>query len=82
MKLPWVNLLLLFLLAVQAVSGYFGFTNGRQTSAWILWLHGIVAYALVLLVFPKAVVILDAWDARSAGRGGAWPSWSPWRCWP
>ena len=64
MKVPWVNLLLLLLLLAQTVTGYFGFTNGRESSAWILALHGIIAYALLLLLFFKADVIGDAWRRK------------------
>ena len=73
MKAPWVNFLLLFLLVAQTITGYFGFTNGRESSAWILALHGIIAYGLLLLLFFKADVIRDAWrrkkrwTARRAG---------------
>lgn len=69
MKLPWVNILLLVLLTVQAISGYFGFTNGRETAAWLLALHGIVAYALVLLFFFKATIILDTWRRKKRWTG-------------
>ncbi len=32
MKVPWVNLLLLILLLIQTVTGYFGMTNGRESN--------------------------------------------------
>ncbi|HEY1407317.1 MAG TPA: molybdopterin-dependent oxidoreductase [Promineifilum sp.] len=64
MKLPWVNILLLILLVLQAITGYFGFTEGRERMAWILWLHGIGAYALLVLIWFKLVVILDTWRRR------------------
>ncbi len=73
MKTPWVNLLLFLLLVVQTVTGYFGLTGGRNSGAWVLWLHGVIAYGLVLLLYFKAGVILDAWrrkrkwTARRAG---------------
>ena len=69
MKRPWVNLLLLLLLLIQAVTGYFGFTNGRETAAWVLVLHGIVAYGLVLLLFLKATIIGDAWRRKKRWTG-------------
>jgi len=64
MKNPWVNLLLLLLLIAQAITGYFGFTNGRESAAWLLQLHGIVAYGLVLLFFAKATIVLDVWRRK------------------
>jgi hypothetical protein len=69
MKLPWVNILLLVLLVIQTVTGYLGFTNGREPAAWVLWLHGIVAYALVLLLFFKSAIILDAWRRKKRWTG-------------
>jgi DMSO/TMAO reductase YedYZ molybdopterin-dependent catalytic subunit len=69
MKTPWVNILLLALLVIQATTGYFGFTNGREAAAWLLWLHGIVAYALALLMFLKAGIILDAWRRKKRWTG-------------
>lgn len=64
MKTPWVNLLLLLLLVVQTVTGYFGLTGGRASDAWLLWLHGAVAYGLMLLLYFKSGVIGDAWRRK------------------
>lgn len=64
MRSPWVNIAVLIILLAQLVTGYFGFTNGRQSAAWILWLHGIGAYALLLLFFWKGGVIFDAWRRK------------------
>lgn len=69
MRYPWVNLALLALLLLQAVSGYLGFTSGREPEAWLLWLHGAGAYALVLLTFYKGAVILDAWRRKKTWTG-------------
>lgn len=73
MKFPWANVALLLLLLVQFVSGYFGLVNGRSSRAWILWLHGIGAYALLVLLYWKSHIILDAirrkrvWTRRRIG---------------
>lgn len=64
MKAPWVNFLLLVLLVTQTVTGYLGLVNGRASGAWVLWLHGIVAYTLALALFAKASVIRDAWRRK------------------
>lgn len=61
MKVPWVNILLLILLVIQTITGYLGLVNGRSSAAWLLWLHGIIAYTLTLTLFAKAAVIGDAW---------------------
>ncbi len=60
MKFPWANVLLLVLLVIQAITGYFGMVNGRLSRAWILWAHGIGAYALLVLLYWKGGIILDA----------------------
>lgn len=64
MRYPWVNVALIVLLVIQAVSGYAGFVNGRPAHAWLLWVHGIGAYALVFLMLFKAVIIVDALRRR------------------
>ena len=64
MNFPWVNVLLLVLLVLQTVTGYFGFTNGREPAAWLLVLHGIGAWALVVLFFLKASIIVASWRRR------------------
>lgn len=64
MKAPWVNILLLLLLVTQTVTGYLGLVNGRASSAWLLWVHGIIAYTLALAMFAKASVIRDAWRRK------------------
>lgn len=69
MKVPWVNLLLLILLALQTVTGYWGLVNGRSSAAWTLWLHGIIAYTLVLALFAKSAVIRDAWRRKKRWTG-------------
>lgn len=61
---PWANILVLFLLISLTITGYFGFTNGRFPYRWLLWLHGISAYALLLTLFWKMSVIFDAWRRK------------------
>lgn len=65
MKAPWVNTLLLLILIAQIVSGYFGMVNNRSGHSWVLWLHGIGAYAIVALLYWKATVIFDAVRRKS-----------------
>lgn len=64
MRTPWVNLLLLVLLLGQLVSGYAGLTNGFASRAWFLWVHGIGAYAIILLCVLKAGIIMDSLRRR------------------
>jgi hypothetical protein len=63
-RYPWANVALIILLIIQLVTGYFGFINGREARRWILWLHGIGAYAVVLLLFWKSSIIFDAWRRK------------------
>lgn len=60
MRHPWANLALLGLLLLQTITGYYGMTSGREPEAWLLWLHGIGSYALLILLLFKGVVIWDA----------------------
>jgi len=69
MKWPWVNILLLALLVIQTITGYLCFTNGRERFAWLLIIHGVVAYALVLLLLFKASIIRDAWRRKKRWTG-------------
>jgi hypothetical protein len=59
MHFPWANIILLVLLFIQLITGYFGFTNGRASFSWILWLHGIGAYGLIVLLYWKSSIIFD-----------------------
>jgi hypothetical protein len=60
MKVPWANIILLFILLLQIITGYLGLINNQEQFNWVLWLHGIGAYAIVLLLFWKGTVIMDA----------------------
>ena len=60
MKAPWVNITLLIILIIQTLSGYLGMLNNESRYDWVLWIHGIGAYALVLLLFWKGTIIWDA----------------------
>lgn len=64
MQTPWVNIAYLLLLAMMAVTGYFGFTSNEEPEAWLLWLHGIGAYSLIVLMLFKGGVIFDAWRRK------------------
>ncbi len=64
MRYPWVNVILLVLLSVQLATGYLGFTNGRSSNSWLLWLHGIGAYALIVLLYWKGSIIFDSIDRK------------------
>lgn len=69
MRYPWVNVLLFLLLVIQLVTGYLGLVNGRPPRAWLLWLHGIGAYGLLMLVYWKGSVIWSAWRRKKSWTG-------------
>lgn len=69
---PWVNIALLALILLQAVTGYLGMTSNRPPEAWLLWSHGIGAYSLILLMALKAGIILDAWRRKKRWTGRRW----------
>ena len=60
MRFPWANIALLLLLVFQLITGFIGFTNGEVERRWLLWLHGIGAYAISLLILWKAAVIVNS----------------------
>jgi DMSO/TMAO reductase YedYZ molybdopterin-dependent catalytic subunit len=66
-RFPWANIALLLFLLLQLVTGYLGLVNGEVGRAWLLWLHGMGAYAIVLIFFWKGAII---WDVL--GRGKRW----------
>ncbi|MFN2169353.1 MAG: molybdopterin-dependent oxidoreductase [Anaerolineae bacterium] len=65
MKSPWANLALLGILITLFLTGYLGLVNGQEQAAWRLWLHGIAAYALILLFIWKGGIILDAYRRKT-----------------
>jgi DMSO/TMAO reductase YedYZ molybdopterin-dependent catalytic subunit len=67
MRHPWVNIILFALLIIQLISGYLGFVNAVEQKAWLLWLHGVGAYAIIMVFLWKGAVIWDVW-----GRGKSW----------
>ena len=69
MRFPWANILLLFLLLFQLITGFWGMLNGRESFRWVLWLHGIGAYSLLLLLFWKSDIVLDAWRRKKRWTG-------------
>ncbi len=70
MRFPWANTFLLLALILQGVTGYFGFTSGRENERWLLWLHGIGAFTILLVLFWKGAIVLNryrntkGWDIR------------------
>jgi hypothetical protein len=67
MRYPWANVVLLLLLLLQVVTGYFGFVNGREEQRWLLWLHGAGAYGITVILFWKGQIVLGVYR-----RGTGW----------
>jgi DMSO/TMAO reductase YedYZ molybdopterin-dependent catalytic subunit len=65
MRYPWANIALLLLLSAQLITGFFGFINGAEDSQWVLWLHGIGAYAIATVLLWKSAIILDVYGRGS-----------------
>ncbi len=68
MKHPWVNILILALVAVEFISGFFGLVSGRSEEAVFIIIHRIAGYGLVVLMVWKVAIILFA--LRNRKRGG------------
>ncbi len=64
MRFPWSNLVLLLLLVLQFVSGYFGLVNGMGQRAWVLWIHSLGGFGIVFILIWKAAVILSVYRRR------------------
>ena len=64
MRFPWANTALLTLLAAQLVTGYFGLVAGQSSRAWVLWVHGIGGYAILLLLVWKSAVVFRSYARR------------------
>lgn len=64
MRHPWVNTLLLILMVAQSITGVVGLINGSEIFRWVLWLHAIGGYTVVVLLLWKAVVIIDSYVRR------------------
>jgi DMSO/TMAO reductase YedYZ molybdopterin-dependent catalytic subunit len=59
MRHPWVNIALLILLVAQLLTGFFGLISGAPAFAWVLWLHGIIGYSILVIFLWKGQIILD-----------------------
>lgn len=64
LKFSWANVALLLLVMTLLITGYFGMTNGRFPVAWLLWLHGMAAYGVLVLLLWKGAIIVDAFRRK------------------
>lgn len=61
---PWANIALLIVLLLQLLTGFGGLISGSERLRWMLWLHSIGSYAIVLLLFWKSVIIWHSFRRR------------------
>lgn len=64
MRYPWANTILLVLVLGQLATGFGGLVNGSENRSLYLWIHGIGAYAIVLILFWKGSVVFNSLDHR------------------
>ena len=64
MRYPWANLALLGVLLSQLVTGLVGLLGTSDPFRILFWLHAIGAYALVVLLFAKALIVVDVLRRR------------------
>lgn len=64
MRFPWANVILLALLAVQLATGFLGLINGSPRLRSMLDLHGVVGYAIAVILVWKGRIISDALTHR------------------
>jgi DMSO/TMAO reductase YedYZ molybdopterin-dependent catalytic subunit len=73
MRYPWANTLLLVLVAIALVSGFFGLTNGDPDRRWYLWVHAAAGWGIVAVAAWKVAVVRRAFERR-AGIDGDRPA--------
>jgi DMSO/TMAO reductase YedYZ molybdopterin-dependent catalytic subunit len=60
MPFPWANLALLLFVAAQLVTGVAGLLGTSDPFRIVFWLHAIGAYGIVVLLFAKGILVLNA----------------------
>ena len=53
------------ILITLLITGYLGLVSGEEKAAWRLSLHGIAAYALIVVFIWKSAIILDAYRRKN-----------------
>jgi hypothetical protein len=59
MRFPWANVALLVLVALQLVTGLAGLLGASDPFRFLFWIHAVGAYAIVVVLFAKAMIIVD-----------------------
>jgi cytochrome b561 len=61
MRDGWANIALLAVLVVDLASGLAGLSHGDPELRWLLWLHAVGGYAILLLARWKGGIVARAW---------------------
>ena len=64
MRFPWANLALLVLVVLQLVTGFAGLLGASDPFRVFFWIHAVGAYAIVVVLFAKAMIIVDVLRRR------------------
>ena len=64
MRFPWANILLLFFLFLELVSGFFGLTSGSEERAFHIQIHRIAGYG---------ILVVGGWKVLNVLRSLRWP---------
>jgi DMSO/TMAO reductase YedYZ molybdopterin-dependent catalytic subunit len=64
MPFPWAAIALLLLLLLQLATGLGGWLGMSAPYRVLVWLHGIGAYAIVVVLFAKGTIVLNALRRR------------------
>lgn len=59
-RYPWANVALLIFLVLQLVTGLVGLLGSSDPYRIVFWLHAIGAYGIVVLLFAKSMLVLNA----------------------
>ena len=58
MRFPWANILLLFFLFLELVSGFYGLTSGSEERAFHIQIHRIAGYGILVVAGWKVLNVL------------------------
>jgi DMSO/TMAO reductase YedYZ molybdopterin-dependent catalytic subunit len=59
-RFPWANVALAVFLVLQLVTGLVGLLGDTDPYRVVFWLHAIGAYGIVVLLFAKSMLVLNA----------------------
>ena len=68
MKSFWANSVLLTLLLVELVTGFFGLVSGSAGDAIFIAVHRIAGFAIVAVLVWKVAIIVSSLRRRRSGR--------------